>query len=154
MLKIIPFFLLFSFGAVHSAYVSPSPDQILGKWISVRENLIVQVFREDNKFKAKIIWFNDSDDKTKPMSSRLDEKNPDPSLKNRKVIGMEVLRDLSYNADTNQWEGGEIYDANSGRYWSAYLYFASNGLLMVKGYWHFKFIGKALAFRRLAISNQ
>jgi uncharacterized protein (DUF2147 family) len=123
-------------------------EQICGKWQSIENNLVVQVYREDTKFKAKIVWFEDGD--INKMSSWTDVNNPDPTLRSRKILGMSVLRDLNYNTETKQWEDGMIYDAKHGRDWNASAYIDNSGLLRVKGYWHFKFIGKTLTFKRVS----
>jgi uncharacterized protein (DUF2147 family) len=62
---------------------------------------------------------------------------------------MSVLSDMNYKAETNSWEDGTIYDAKNGRQWNASINIDKDGLLKVKGYWHFKFIGKTLTFRRV-----
>ena len=124
-------------------------DRILGKWLSEEKNVMVQVYKNGDKYAAKLIWFDDSDDKTKPMNSRIDYKNPDPSLRNRKLLGMEVVDNLSYNPQTNSWENGMIYDAKNGRTWSSAASITNEGVLKVTGYWHFKFIGKTMTFKRV-----
>ncbi|MDB5119648.1 MAG: hypothetical protein JWN56_866 [Sphingobacteriales bacterium] len=121
---------------------------ILGKWISEEKNVIVKVYKEGDKFNVKILWFDDTDDKTKPLLVRTDEHNPDKELRNRKILGLEVLHDLTYNAKTNEWENGKIYDASTGREWDACLYFSKKQSLTVKGYWHVKFLCRTLTFFR------
>lgn len=133
---------------VTTAAVSPS-DRICGKWMSEEKNCIVQVYKAGNEFGAKLLWFDDSDDKSKPMNTRTDYKNPDPNLQNRKIIGMDVLDDLVYVPKTDTWENGIIYDAKSGRKWSSAVSFTSSGTLKVTGFWHFKFIGKTMTFKRI-----
>lgn len=130
-----------------STAVSPA-DKICGKWISAEKNVIVQVFRAGNEYNAKLVWFDDSDDKSKPMNTRIDYKNPDKSLRTRKLIGMDVLDNLTYNARTNSWENGMIYDAKSGHNWNSAVFIDDNGSLKVTGYWHFKFLGKTMVFNR------
>ncbi|WP_448700362.1 DUF2147 domain-containing protein [Mucilaginibacter sp. AW1-3] len=124
-------------------------DQICGKWMSADKNLAVQVYKDGDDFKAKIIWFNDSDDKAHPMEERVDVSNPDKALRNRKILGMNVLENLVYDTKSNSWEKGIIYDAVHGRYWDSSAYIAGDGALKVTGYWHFKFIGKTLTFTRM-----
>jgi len=124
-------------------------DQICGKWMSTDKNLAVQVYKENEDFKAKIIWFDDSDDKTHPMDVRTDISNPDKTLRSRKILGMNVLEKLVYEPANNSWEKGVIYDAMHGRYWDSAAYITTDGLLKVTGYWHFKFIGKTLTFTRM-----
>ncbi|MEO8819290.1 MAG: DUF2147 domain-containing protein, partial [Ginsengibacter sp.] len=99
-------------------------------------------------FRAKIIWFK-VDDKTRPMNTRLDVKNPDPKLRSRKWLGMEVVRNLKYNSEDNEWEGGVIYDAKHGREWDSVAWINDDGLLKVKGYWVFRWISETLTFKRV-----
>jgi len=128
---------------------TPECDKICGKWMSAQKNLIVQVYKEGDSFRAKIVWFSDKDDPSRPMDVRTDYKNPDKALQDRKVIGMNVLDGLQYIPKTDSWENGEIYDAMSGHTWSSAAYIAPNGELKVTGYWHFKFIGRTLTFVRI-----
>ena len=124
-------------------------DAILGKWMTTEHNLEVEVYKQDNQFRAKIIWFK-IEDTTRPMSTRMDEKNPNQSLRTRKWLGMEVLRDLKYNAEDNEWQDGIIYDAKHGRYWDSLAWITNNGLLKVKGYWVFRWISETLTFNRVS----
>lgn len=124
-------------------------DRIIGKWMSEQKNCIVQVYKNGDEFGAKLVWFDDSDDKTKPMLTRTDFKNPNVSLRNRKLIGMTIVDNLRYNAANNAWENGLIYDANSGRTWSSVAYMTNEGVLKVTGYWHFKFFGKTMIFKKV-----
>ena len=125
----------------------PPGEQICGKWESSEKNLIVQVYMQDNKYIAKIVWYSDTDGK--PMDYWTDRRNPDPLLRNRKILGMSVLSNMTYMPDTNSWEDGLIYDSKHGRTWNASAYIDKNGLLKVKGYWHFKFIGRTMTFKRV-----
>ena len=125
----------------------PNCDRICGKWMSAEKNLVVEVYRNNDRFKAKIIWFRD--DPSKPMEEWRDSKNPNPSLRTRRILGMNVLNDLKYDTDSNTWEDGTIYDAKNGREWNASVYINKQGLLKVKGYWHFKLLGRTMTFRRV-----
>ena len=83
-------------------------DDIIGRWMSLKNNFEVEIFRAGNEFRAKIIWFDDTDDLTKPMNERRDEKNPNRALRNQKILGMEVLHGLVYNKKNAVWENGKI----------------------------------------------
>ena len=142
----LAFILCFLSGMVHA---DSGADAILGHWISTRNNVKVQVYKEGSEFKARVTWFKDTDDKSKPMETRKDENNPDPKLRQRKVLGMQVLSQLRYNTKSKRWENGKIYDAKTGRTWSSVAYLSDDGLLNVKGYWQFEFIGKTMRFRKI-----
>ena len=83
------------------------------------------------------------------MNERMDEKNPDKALCSRKWIGMEVLRNLRYYPKDNEWDGGKIYDAKTGKEWSSVVCMTKDSLLKVKGYWLFKFISETETFKRI-----
>lgn len=125
-------------------------NRICGKWESDEKNLRVEVYPYKNTFKAKIIWFTGGVTKTKPMETITDVKNPDPALRSRKVLGTDVVENLVYNPESDSWEGGKIYEIQSGKYWSAAAYLDKDGLLKVKGYWKVKLIGKTMTFKRIS----
>jgi len=147
MYKYIAFIFFISLGFNTSAGVAPESDRICGKWISTEKNLIVQVYKENDQFRAKIVWFHD--DPSKPMEEWRDKHNPDPALRNRKIVGLEVLSGLKYDVESRSWEGGKIYDAQHGKQWDAAGYIDKDGLLKVKGYWHFKILGRTMTFKRV-----
>lgn len=125
----------------------PRRERVCGKWESEHHNLRIQVYMQNNQFRAKIIWFSDTDGK--PMDYWRDVHNPDPKLRSRRILGMSILSGLRYNAKTNTWEDGTVYDSRHGRYWNAAASIGSRGLLHVRGYWHFKWIGKTMIFHRM-----
>lgn len=125
-----------------------SADAILGKWESTEKNLIVEVYKQNEIFKAKIVWFLDEQDTTL-MNTRLDVKNPNKELRSRKIIGIDVLTGLSYNPKQNKWTGGKIYDSNSGRSWDATVWLINENLMNVRGFYGIRLFGKTLNFTRL-----
>jgi uncharacterized protein (DUF2147 family) len=141
--------LLLFFIASNFAYAQEPSNLILGKWISLQGNVIIQVYKDSYAFKGKVIWFRDTDDKSRPMTIRTDMHNPDINLQSRKILGLEVLDGLTYNARSNCWENGRIYDVKTGRVWSSTIWMESEDLLKVRGFWHFEFIGRTMTFKRL-----
>ena len=129
------------------------PDQIIGRWISDENNLEVEIFKADGSYKAKVVWIDDSDDKSRPMNTRRDWKNPDKNLRTRKIIGMEIMHGLVYKDMNNDWEDGSIYDPSSGKEWNAKMYFTKAGLLKVRGYWGFQLLGKDILFKKILATN-
>jgi len=124
-------------------------DQILGDWIASDHSVAVKVYKNNNQYQAKVVWFDEKLGSGKPMESRYDNENPNPELRTRKIIGMQILSGLQYNSENKSWENGKIYDASSGRTWDSVLHMAENGTLKVRGYWKFKWIGKTMSFKPL-----
>lgn len=126
------------------------PDQIVGHWMNTDKNLEVEVFRYGAEYRARIVWFDDTDDKSEPMNARCDKKNPVASLRTRKIVGMEVMHGLIFNAKSNEWCGGVIYDSSSGKTWRAKAYLTDDNCLTVRGFWNFEFIGQNLCFKKIS----
>ncbi|OAQ42283.1 hypothetical protein A5893_04000 [Pedobacter psychrophilus] len=123
-------------------------NAIIGKWMSTEKNVKVEVYKLNDEFRAKVIWFDDTDDPDRPMHTRKDLHNPVKELRNNRILGMSVLKNLKFNAKSNRWEDGIIYDANSGRHFSSVVYFNDEGLLEVKGFWKFEFLCQTIEFTK------
>ena len=135
-------------GSTHSVTSVAAADEICGKWQNEDKNLVVQIYRENLEYKAKIVWF-DNGEGPQAMYNFTDKYNPNPALRSRKILGMNVLESLNYDARNHSWEDGTIYDASSGKQWSSSAKITKDGNLKVKGYWKFKFIGKTISFKRI-----
>ena len=129
----------FSLNAQHN------PDAILGKWESAEKNLIVEVYKQDDNFQARIVWFSNPEN----MLPETDIKNPNEELRSRKIVGMDVLSGLKYNARQNRWTDGKIYDCTSGRTWDATVWLISPNDLKVRGYYLVRWLGKTMMFTRV-----
>lgn len=129
------------------AQTIPARARICGDWEYSEKTLKIRISLDGNVFKARIIWFSDTDGK--PMDYWRDVKNPDPALRKRKILGMNILTGLRYDKSSNSWENGIVYDSRHGRYWNAAAHIDKHGLLHIRGYWHFKWIGKTMVFHRI-----
>ena len=132
---------------VTTASCQVKEDKICGNWITKEKNLVVKVFKRAGNLKAKILWFKGEGNKD--MDEYKDASNPNPSLRNRKLVGLEIVEGLIYKPETESWENGKIYDPYNGRFWDSAAYITKEGLLKVTGYWKFKWIGKTLTFDKL-----
>src|SRR6478735_698774 len=97
---------LLSFVLMTTVIKSPAqnnPDAILGKWESTEKNLIVEVYKQQKDFKAKIVWFYDEDDTITPIEQRLDINNPNKNLRSRKILGADILSGLIYDPKQKRW---------------------------------------------------
>ncbi len=146
--RFLAFFAFFILTTVSSKGHPVKPDErICGRWENLEKTLRIQVALEGSEFTARIIWFSETGGK--PMDYWTDRHNPDPKLQSRKILGLSILRDLEYQPGTDSWENGIIYDSRHGKEWNSAAYIDKKGELKVKGYWHFKFIGKTMTFVRV-----
>jgi len=136
-------------GIAYAQNSSSPADRICGQWMSSEKNLLVTVYRDGATYKGKMTWFK-SEDNSKTMEEWTDKHNPDLKLRNRKLLGLVVLTSLAYDARSHTWEGGRIYESRSGKTWDAAVTLLNDEQMKVTGYWHFKFIGRAMSFHKVA----
>jgi uncharacterized protein (DUF2147 family)/peptidoglycan/LPS O-acetylase OafA/YrhL len=84
-----------------------------------------------------------------------DGRNPEPALRNRPVVGMEILRDLQASPDDRgEWNGGEIYDPGSGRTYSVAAEMDGPDRLRLRGYLGIRLLGRTTTWMRVGSENQ
>ncbi len=148
-LKSIIFFTLatalFSTPCIHAA----SADDILGVWLTPESdngNAQIQIYKEDGKYVGKIIWLEkplytkDNLDGGEEGTPLLDTRNPDVSKQSRPLLGLKMLQGFTFRK--NRWQGGTIYDPESGKSYKCKITLKSDGRLKVRG-----FIGVAMLGR-------
>jgi uncharacterized protein (DUF2147 family) len=68
------------------------------------------------------------------MKTPKDDENPDETLRNRSLLGLQILSGFEYSAKKEEWENGEIYDPKSGNTYDCYVWLESDDLLKRKGF--------------------
>ena len=115
MKKLIVIFVIFFH--ISQILFSQSADDICSYWRTVKGNTQFQIYKAPNgKYIGKIVWLRIDKD-------RSDLNNPDPKLKQRKILGLQIISDFTYNAKKKVWENGKIYDPENGRTYLCKVWF-------------------------------
>jgi uncharacterized protein (DUF2147 family) len=116
------------------------PDSILGEWLVKSKDAKVKIYKKDGKYFGKLSWIKK--DKSK-KGEPIDENNPDESKRNRKLLGINLLKNLEYKSGS-VWEDGNIYDPRSGKTYDCKIELKDNGKkLEVRGFLGFSLLGKS-----------
>lgn len=81
-------------------------QDIFGTWITEAGDGNVEIYENNGKIFGKIVWL-------KKGADTKDTHNPDAKLRDRKLIGVNLLSGLTKKGD--KYEGGKIYDPKSGK---------------------------------------
>lgn len=128
------------------------PVSIIGKWNTENGRGVVEVYEKDGSLRAKIISLKEpnfpADDK-KGMAGKpkVDRENPDPKLRDRPLAGLEIMHSLK-PAGPNKWEGGKIYDPETGNTYSCKMTLVSSNHLHLRGYLGISLIGRTTSWTR------
>lgn len=137
------------FSSMRIAPIATSLDnRIIGVWLSSEKDLKVEIYKQNDAYFGKIVWFA-CEPQTPDMNAFKDTENPNPALRGRKWLGLNVLKNLTYN-NKGYWSGGEIYDPNTGSTYNTTVRLLNNDQVSVKGYWGIELIGKNMEFHRIS----
>ena len=87
-------------------------QDVIGKWKLDDGTAIVEVYKSGDAYNGKIVWLEEPTDADGTPAK--DNNNPDPALRTRKLIGLNMLSGLKKTAD-NEYSGGKIYDPGNGK---------------------------------------
>lgn len=141
---IVVAFVTFTAAApAHSGVASPE-----GLWWAEGGAAKVRIERCGASLCGRVVWLRSPFDE---RGCRLrDRYNSDPSLRNREVIGLEIVRDLvSTDPNAGEWHGGNIYDPTSGRTYTCELRMRDADRLELRGYLGLRFLGRTVTWIRV-----
>ena len=114
-------------------------DAILGTYLSPKKDGKILIYKKGNLYFGKITEGKDP--------NRLDTKNPDESLRSRKLIGLEFLTHFKYDGDED-WVDGKIYDPDEGKTYSCKMWQEGKNL-KVRGFIGISLLGRTEVFTRV-----
>ena len=110
-------------------------DRIVGEYSTVHqgEPSKVRIFRNpDGSYTAQVFWIQNRLDKDGKV--RLDEKNPDKSLRDTPCDRIVLIRGMRYLAEKDCWTDAKIYDPVRGFRANVRCFFNETGkILYVRG---------------------
>jgi len=130
--------------------VSPSlaelPDAAIdGVWLSGDGDGWIEVTRDGEDLLGSVLGSPNDD----PTRARTDVNNPEPSLRNRPLLGLNIFSGFSYDGG-GRWSGGTIYDPNSGKTYKCIVTLLDAETLSVRGYIGIALIGRTETWTRRA----
>lgn len=120
-------------------------DKIEGVWLSEEKDVKIEIYKSGNKYFGKLIWgktMYEADGKT----SKKDVKNKNEKLRSRNLKDLIMLKDFEYNDGV--WDGGEIYDAYSGKTYSCTMKL-EKGKLNIRGYIGISLLGRTAIWEKV-----
>jgi uncharacterized protein (DUF2147 family) len=97
------------------------PHDVYGVWRQPDSGTLIQIFPCGGAVCAKIVWTSDA--------NRLDARNPDPALRGRSLVGVELWRHAKETAPL-QWSGSAYNPADGATVYGT-LHLTGEGALLV-----------------------
>ena len=91
--------------------VAAFAQDVVGKWKLEDGTAIVEVYKSGDVYNGKIVWLKNPTEAD--GTPAVDDLNPDPQLRKRQVLGLNMLSGLKQNG--GEYTGGKIYDPGNGK---------------------------------------
>jgi uncharacterized protein (DUF2147 family) len=129
--------LLVSLSNVFADVHPKNAYEIVGVYWSPKKDAKIEIFKRGNCYYGKSIWV---------ALMRKDSKNPNVTLKNRDVLGIELLTGFSFKDDT--YMDGKIYDPESGKTYDCKMTLTDK-MLKIRGYIGISLFGRTEIFEKI-----
>ncbi|MGN6670916.1 MAG: DUF2147 domain-containing protein [Candidatus Nucleicultricaceae bacterium] len=103
-----------------------------GTWLTEdgRAKVKIENCPSSNLLCGEIVWLKEP--KNEKGEDKRDIHNPDPSLHNRTVIGLHILK--NFRQDGDRWVDGEIYNPKNGKTYACTMFVNEEGNLDLRGH--------------------
>jgi uncharacterized protein (DUF2147 family) len=133
-----------------AAYAADDADAIVGQWVTSKGEARFEISKSKGKYNGKIVWLKEP---TYPLGDKeagkpvRDRKNPDKSKRDRPIIGLELLKGLTY-AGRRTWKNGTIYNAEDGKTYKCKVTLRTPDKLHLRGYIGISLVGGTTVWTR------
>lgn len=134
--------LLCVFGSVGAQVKA---DDIAGVWLTHGDKPAkIQIYKTGAQYHGKIVFLQVPLENGKPM---VDKNNPDKSKQGEQLMGLELLSGFVFDRD--EWNGGRVYDPESGKTYSCTISLKDPHTLKVRGYVGISLFGRTEVWTRV-----
>ncbi|HOC42426.1 MAG TPA: DUF2147 domain-containing protein [Thermoanaerobaculales bacterium] len=131
-------------------------DAVVGVWATALGTedggARIQVYEKDGKYFGKIIWLEKpvypaDDEQGMAGQEKVDRENPEENLRQRPIIGLEMMFDFEYAGD-GKWKGGTIYAPDEGKTYKCKMALDGSDTLKVRGFIGVSLLGRTEVWTR------
>ncbi len=116
----------------------------VGVWRN--EDATFEIFENQGRLSGKIISLKEP--QTPEGKEKLDIHNPDPSKRERPIVGLVFMSGFSRKSDA-RWEDGTIYDPKSGNTYSGSMELEGPETIKVRGFIGISLMGRTDVWTRV-----
>ncbi len=116
-----------------------NPNKVVGIYWTPKKDGKIEITTRNNLFFGKVL---------EGKNPRKDTLNPNPALRSKQVIGMEIMKNFKFNKNNNEYIDGEIYDPESGKTYSCKMWM-ENENLKIRGFLGISLLGRTEFFEKV-----
>lgn len=113
-----------------------------GRWLTQDKDGWIRIELVGDSLEGSIAGSPNDDDERE-----FDDRNPDPSLRQRRLDGLTIMSGFEYDGD-GRWENGTVYDPNTGKTYKCTLTQLNANTLKIRGYIGVSLFGRSETWSR------
>ena len=122
-----------------------SAADITGLWLTDDGEGVIEIRPCGEHRCGRIAWTKDPYGPDGKIS--LDRNNPDPSLRSRRICGLQIITGLKQQAD-GTWADGRVYNPDNGQTYGMKIQRQGADMVRATGYLGFEIFGQSRDWRR------
>jgi len=138
----LPLFAVLAVLLACAASAAPAPQAV---WLTEDGEGAVEIFDCGGSLCGRIVWQKSA--LRADGSPDIDDRNPDPALRRRPICGLQIIGELT-RSDPASWDGGWVYDPDSGKTYHVKLTIEGADTLRLRGYIGIPLLGESQLWRR------
>ena len=120
----------------------------VGQWYAEGGGAVVEITPCGDALCGRVVWLHSPLDED--GCELRDKNNPDPALRNRRLVGLQILDGLvASDRMPVSWTGGTIYDPVSGNTYRCRLELDGHDRLRLRGYVGIPLVGRTTTWTRV-----
>lgn len=136
-------------------------DAIVGTWATEdrdgNRDSVVEISKLGQHYVGTVVWvkydvYPENDPKGWVGKPVVDRENPDPALRTRPILGIQLVNGLRF--EDGEWVGGEIYAPRQGETYTAKAWLEDADTLKIRGYIGTPFLGRTVTWRRAPVPDR
>ncbi len=146
--------LLLTFLLLVSLAFAEDEDKIVGLWNTSKNECKIEIFKNGTKYYGRIVWLKEplypaDDGGGMAGKAVVDRENPNPNLRSRTLIGLQLIEGFTY-IGKNVWEKGTIYNPDNGKVYKCKMTLSAPNRLDVRGFIGIPLLGATSIWTRQA----
>ena len=131
-------------------------DAVVGTWYveSDKGDVHITITGTGGEYRGAITWMEEPEypaDHPRAGQPKTDTENPEEELRDRPILGLELMYGFRWDEADREWKDGRIYAADSGKTYRCKLKLEEDGRLKVRGYVKVGFVklGRSMHWTRV-----
>lgn len=124
---------------------SQDASAVTGKWYTENKESVIRIYESGGKYYGEIHWVEEP--KNEDGNYKKDDNNPDKSKRDKKLLGLVILKSFTYDGG-GEWSEGKIYDPEKGKTYKAQIELKANNKLELRGYIGVPALGRSTVWTR------